>query len=152
MDKHGTRNIKWSTYIRYCNQLAVNIEESGYKPDVIVGIARGGLLPAQIIAYRLKIPTLLSYGISYYDSNNQLTEQHCYQPLPNCYDNSMSKFLWIDDIYDTGGTIRNVRDVCRQHKIVNYKIGVVLLRHGKNGPDFYSKIVNDNDWIIFPYE
>ena len=50
------RKINWRDFERMCTDLAINILKSGYKPDYIVGISRGGLTPAVMLSHLLSVP------------------------------------------------------------------------------------------------
>ena len=46
----------WEQQIDDTNLICEKIEADGFKPDVIVGISRGGLIPGVMISHKLNIP------------------------------------------------------------------------------------------------
>ena len=46
----------WEQQIDDTNLICAKIEADGFKPDVIVGISRGGLIPGVMISHKLNIP------------------------------------------------------------------------------------------------
>ena len=52
--KQGYKILSWTQNYEYLIKLANKVNESGFKPEVIVGISRGGLIPSRIISDLLK--------------------------------------------------------------------------------------------------
>ena len=76
-----------------------------FEPDTILGIARGGLMLSQILAYALKIRNLQSIRVESYD------EQHKRDTLNlhvDCDLNGCERVLVVDDIVDSGETLKEV--------------------------------------------
>ena len=148
-------NLDWGTYIGYCYSLVLKVQESGFKPDVVVGIARGGLIPAQIIAYALKAPRVLSYGVSSYGDGKVSKELRVYQDLTalDIFSVRNEKWLWVDDVCDSGKTVEYIRNVCSEKGIPNYQIGTVLIRNTTEPHvNYYGSIIPGDEWVNFPYD
>ena len=91
--------IKWNEFEAIVTDMCRQITNSGWKPDYIVGITRGGTLPANMISQWFDVP-MQALNVSLRD-------------FPNCCsDCAMSedafngkKILIVDDINDSGATI-----------------------------------------------
>ena len=58
--------LSWNKNYEYLIRLAKRINESGFKPDIIVGISRGGLIPSRIISDILDNPNLATIRVEFY--------------------------------------------------------------------------------------
>lgn len=140
----------WSQIYDMLVKLAQQVRRCGYKPDVIVGVSRGGWLPARVLSDLLENPYITSvtaeFYVGVYETN---CEPRLTQPVPvSVFD---KKILLVDDVADTGRSIVLIRDyLCREGvkelKILTlyYKPWSIIL------PDFYGK--ETSDWIVFPWE
>jgi hypoxanthine phosphoribosyltransferase len=60
-----------------------------------------------------------------------------------------TKYLIIDDIYDTGDTFSKAYDII---KLFNCDFGVLMCRYKQNNSVLVGKILNHRKWIVFPWE
>ena len=116
----------------------------------IVGIARGGIIPATIISYVLDIPLVTCSVSSYNDTiKGELTVQD---------DLNISKFtkdsniLIVDDICDTGGTIDWVTNKLTTANIKHETACIFTKKKHIEKLKFYGNVVSENKWIVFPWE
>jgi uncharacterized protein len=94
----------------------MQVTESGYQPGIILGIARGGLLPAATMAYALDVKNLFMMSVEFYTGVDQrLDFPVMLPPLLNAVDIAGARMLVVDDVADTGGTLKLVKDFCAQH-------------------------------------
>ena len=126
----------------------------------VIGIARGGLIPATIISYELNVP-LLSYGISSYKDVTKTDEFKINQFIH--FSDLKSQFLKeakrvdphvlvVDDICDTGDTMHYI---CDKIDLAGIKAKYVTLFTKKKHRKFlnhYGVVLLDNIWIEFPWE
>lgn len=128
--------------------------KSCIKPDVIVGISKGGMVPAVYAAYHLGVP-LTCMGVKSYNKHEQtyFGEITQYPVLPIFTKN----ILVIDDINDTGYTFRFVDNYLRNavaKQPVKPKINFLSI-FGKRKTTFNSmvcEIVPDDQWVVFPWD
>ena len=59
-------NLTWQGFGDACRQIAEQIADSGWMPDLIVAIARGGLLPAGAISYALGVKANGAINVEFY--------------------------------------------------------------------------------------
>ncbi len=131
--------------------LALRFKLNGRKFTHVIGISRGGLLPAKIISYVLEID-MITYGVSTYSDKKQNTEARVTQSIDfDKLDNS-SRLLIIDDKADTGRTIEFIKDkIGTKFDFVRYAT-LFAEKRAKKKVDHYGVLVPDNTWIDFPWE
>ena len=108
------RKIDWQEFQGLVGKICRDISLSNWRPDYIVGITRGGLLPAVMISQYFNVPcetlkvSLRDHGGEHAtESNLWMAEDafghHIYDPM--CSGSGQKKILIVDDINDTGATI-----------------------------------------------
>jgi len=121
----------------------------------VIGLARGGLIPATIISYELDVP-LLSYGISSYKDTTKTDEFNINQ-FVHFNDLKYVKgtdphILVVDDICDTGGTMYYICDKI-EFSGINAKYATLFTKKKhRKFLDYYGVVVSKNTWIEFPWE
>src|SRR5438132_2567994 len=58
--------LTWETFGEASRALAQQVADSGYRPNIILGIARGGLLPAAAMAYALDVKNVFMMSVEFY--------------------------------------------------------------------------------------
>jgi len=116
----------------------------------VVGIARGGLIPAAIISYELDIP-LLTIAVSSYNKKEK-REFKVIQDFNIDTLDENSNILIVDDICDTGETMGWVSSKLLQARIENSIACIFTKPKHTEYLDFYASVVPDNKWIVFPWE
>jgi uncharacterized protein len=119
--------------------LAHTIQISGKKFDVILAITNGGIIPARLIARELDINHIQFIPIR----NKQL---HIEEMLPLL---KGTKYLVIDDIYDTGDTYNKVYSVIREF---DCDFAFLMTRYKDSNASLVAKVLNHEKWIVFPWE
>lgn len=120
------------------------------KIDGIIGIARGGMVPATIFAYQLNVP-LYCVSVSSYNNKEQ-TALNVLQ-LPSSLDNK-TNILVIDDINDTGKTFSFINSYLKTtFRNINVEFLSIFAKEHNEFPiaDYCIKVSN-NAWIEFPWE
>lgn len=140
----------WEKIYTMLLHLAQWIRKSGFEPDVIVGVCRGGWLPARVLSDLLGNPQIASVKTEFYlgvaeRKNKPRITQHVSVSVQG------KKVLVADDVTDTGQSLRLVKSHLR--KLGAVEVRVVTLYHkpwSKITPDFYEK--ETSRWIVFPWE
>ncbi len=141
---------KWTQIYDMLVELSDKIRNSGYNPDVLIGMSRGGWLPTRILSDLLENPHITSVGVEFYVGVNETNlEPRLTQPLSiNVYG---KKTLLIDDVVDTGKSAMLIKthidnEGAKETKILTlyYKPWSIVV------PDYFSK--ETSDWIVFPWE
>ena len=121
------------------------------KPDLVVGIARGGLVPAVMFSHQLNVP-MDTLTWSTRDFKSQRIDQ--LQALAN----SGSAVLFVDDLVDSGETFKQIMEAIALHcPSLQYQVATLIYNIGQDvySPDYYHDIIDrrtDDRWIVFAYE
>jgi uncharacterized protein len=103
----------WQELGDAARSLAETVHADGYAPDIILGIARGGLLPAAAVAYALGIKNTFTMNVEFYtDIDERLDVPMVLPPVPELVDVENADLLIVDDVADTGRTLEVVHDFC----------------------------------------
>jgi uncharacterized protein len=91
--------------------LAEMVHADGYEPDIILAIARGGLLVAGALSYALGVKNTFTMNVEFYTGIDQRLEMPMIlPPLPDLVDFGETRVLIADDVADTGATLALVKD------------------------------------------
>jgi hypoxanthine phosphoribosyltransferase len=105
--------MSWDQLGEAARQLAEAVVESGYKPDIVLAIARGGLLPGGAVAYALGVKNSCAMNVEFYtDVDQRLEVPLILPPAPELINLDESRMLIVDDVADTGRTLEVVQDFC----------------------------------------
>jgi uncharacterized protein len=129
---------------------AQKIQNQPYKPEILVAIARGGLIPARIIADLLEMRTFESIQIEFYSGINQTRlEPTLRQTLTT---NIVGKkVLLVDDIADKGESLKLAKAHLQQKGPSQIKTTTLYYKpQSITIPDFYEK--QTTNWVVFPWE
>jgi uncharacterized protein len=108
--------LAWDLFGDASRALAQQIVDSGYRPTIVLGVARGGLLPAATIAYALNVKNVFTMNVEFYTGIDERLEfPVMLPPLLNVVDIAGATVLIADDVADTGATLRLVMDFCAEH-------------------------------------
>jgi len=131
-------------------KLADLIESSGFKPDVIVGVARGGWVIARLLSDLLDNPNVASVKVEFYrDIAKTAEEPVISQPLSTPV--SGLKVLIVDDVADTGKSLDLVKKHVQERGAREVKVATVYYKPWSIvKPDYY--VDETTTWIIFPHE
>jgi len=93
--------------------LAQAVVEDGYRPDIVLGIARGGLLVAGALGYALGVKNTFTMNVEFYTGIDERLEMPMIlPPVPDLVDFAETKVLVADDVADTGATLKLVKEFC----------------------------------------
>ena len=142
--------LAWEAFGVAARELAKQVVDSGFQPDLILSITRGGMLPAGTISYAMGIKNLHIINVEFYTGvGSRLPLPVLLPPVPAAVDLSGQKVLIIDDVADTGETLKMVRDFCEEHvaetrTAVLYEKSQSVVRC-----DYVWK--HTDEWISFPW-
>lgn len=143
--------------------LAIKVLESGYKPNFIAGVWRGGtpvgIAVQELLTYfdipsdHIAIRTSLYTGI---DERASKVRVHGLNYLVKNI-NTEDRLLLVDDVFDSGHSINQIitdlHDECRKN-VPEIKVATPYFKPGKNqtkrAPDFY--LHETEEWLVFPHE
>lgn len=133
--------VSWEELHRDTRALAWRL--AGMQFEKIVGIARGGLVPAAIVARELNIRNVDNVSIASYEGKVQGQPRVIKGP-----DGDGTGVLVVDDLTDTGVTARLVRQL-----LPNAHIATVYAKPaGRDDVDTFVTMVSQDTWIVFPWD
>ncbi len=101
--------LTWEAYGQGVRDLARQISDDGFQPDVILGIARGGLIPTGSLGYALSVKNTYVMNVEYYtDVDERLEVPVILPPFLELVDLEHANILIVDDVADTGHTLGKV--------------------------------------------
>jgi uncharacterized protein len=117
--------LSWESFGSASRELAEQVAASGYVPDVIMAIARGGLFIAGALGYDLDVKNLHVVNVEFYTGvDERLDMPVMLPPVPAAVDLAGARVLIADDVADTGETLKLVHDFCRDH-VAEARIAVI---------------------------
>ncbi|MGI9597361.1 MAG: phosphoribosyltransferase [Acidimicrobiales bacterium] len=142
--------LTWEGYGKAARELAGMVAESGFRPDLILAIARGGLFPAGSLGYALSVKNLYVMNLEFYSGvDERLDVPVMLPPYLDKFDLKNAKILVVDDVADTGHTLKAVFDFC-QEVVAESRTAVLYEKpHSLVKCDFVWK--KTSQWINFPW-
>ena len=140
----------WDQIYSMLLNLADRIRKSGFDPDIIVGISRGGWAPARILSDLMDNPNLANVRAEFYLGVAETRgEPSLSQPVST--EVAGKKVLIVDEIADTGKSLKLVRRHLTEQGAAEVKIATVYYKPWSIlKPDYYEK--ETTCWVVFPWE
>jgi hypoxanthine phosphoribosyltransferase len=140
----------WNQIYGALLKLAEAIRKSGFEPDVIVGVSRGGWIPARIISDLLENPKLANVTADFYVGIAETKhEPSITQPISASV--KTKKVLVVEDLADTGKSLKLVNSHLKKHGASEIRVATIYYKPWSiTVPDYYEK--ETRRWIIFPWE
>jgi len=154
------KKISWRSVESLCKNICKNIKKHDIKIDNIIGISRGGLIPATLCAKQLDVRRVYSIGLmSYEDDADYENRKH----IPTVYQcepmstHFIHNTLVVDDISDKGNTLMFLKSsmlTSPTHFNIDRLFFATLYKKEDTGfhPDYYGSIAKDHEWLVFPWE
>lgn len=142
--------LTWQGFGDATRELSRRIVASGFRPEVVVAIARGGLLPAGAIAYGLGVKNCGAINMEFYTGIGTVLDAP--EVLPPALDMEYldgRRVLLVDDVADSGRTLRMAVDMLRDRGADVRSVTIYTKPATIIQPDFAWR---DTDrWIDFPW-
>lgn len=138
-----TYHLTWEEFHGDTRALAQRLLTSGTAWRGIVGIARGGLIPAAIIARELNIRLIDTLCIASYDHDRQGEAQ-----ILKSVVGDGSGLLLIDDLVDTGITANLARELLPRATMA----AIYAKPAGKPSTDYWQREFSQDTWLHFPWD
>ena len=143
-------HVSWDQLHRDARALAWRLDGKG--PDdgawkAVVGITRGGLVPAMIVARELDVRVVDTISVQSYSHQDQREARVTKSPQADLMGDGTG-ILIVDDLVDTGKTLELVRSM-----YPNAHFATVYAKpSGKPQVDSYITEVSQDTWIFFPWD
>ncbi len=142
--------LTWQGYGDASRELAQMVVDSGFMPDVVVAIARGGLPVGGAISYALGTKGVGTMNVEFYtDVDVRLPAPIVLPPLLDTEYMKGLKVLIADDVADTGETLALVKGLMAQHAGEVRTVVLFAKPRSITEPDYVWK--RTDKWITFPW-
>ncbi|HEY5295542.1 MAG TPA: phosphoribosyltransferase family protein [Gaiellaceae bacterium] len=142
--------MRWDDLGTGSRELAEAVVADGYVPDMVLGIARGGLLVGGALGYALGVKNTFTMNVEFYTGVDERLEMPMIlPPVPDLVDFHDFKVLIADDVADTGATLELVKQFCAG-KVAEVRCAVL---YEKPRSTVRCEYVwrRTSDWITFPW-
>ena len=152
--------IDWKQYNLIVEKLAVQIFKSGFKPDMLIGIMRGGAPIIDVLSrvFKLKCAYLAVESYSGKGTEDQQGELVFSREMSSTVHEMKGNLLLCDDLSDTGVTLNKSIDWLRKYPPLQTNINDIktaVLWKKKDStfePDYCAQKLDSNPWIVQPFE
>lgn len=144
-------HLSWDEFHRDTRALTEQLLAAKKSWRGIVAIARGGLIPAAIIAREMNIRLVDTLCVASYDHTQQVSPKILKQVDPEILksvDSAGEHWLIVDDLVDTGTTAAIAKKILPQATMV----AVYAKPAGKPTAAYWQREFNQNTWIHFPWD
>lgn len=142
--------LTWDLFGTASRELAQQVADDGYQPEIVLAIARGGLLPAGAVAYALDVKNVFTMNVEFYTGvDARLDVPVMLPPVLDTVDIAGSRVLVVDDVADTGKTLELVLAFCAQY-VAEIRTAVLYAKQRSVVQAEYVWRRTDR-WINFPW-
>lgn len=144
--------LTWEKVERLIIDVMPQVREQQY--DVVMGITRGGIIPAGIVAEQLGLSKVFVASVDFYSDEDSDLDWPVFMQFPVDSLLRGQHVLVVDDLWDRGKEVTSVRERVEQAG----GTATTMVMHYKPhrsafedlAPDFYTAITED--WIVYPWE
>jgi len=141
---------QWNQIYKMLLNLTEKIRKNNFKPDIIVGVSRGGWPPARVLSDLLGNPNLANVKAEFYLGVAE-TKEEPVLTQPVSMEVAGKKVLVVDEVADTGKSLKLVKEHIIEKGATEVKIATVYYKPWSIvKPDYYEK--ESSKWIVFPWE
>jgi len=129
--------LSWSDIEDY---IGATLKELKHDPELILGIAQGGIIPGILMSRRLRCKFDV---VSVFDSPNELFSRLI----------GSNRILFVDDINDSGDTMSTIMDMMKYQSHFNWGVAALIRRRSSiYHYGAYGVQVDHDEWFDFPWE
>lgn len=146
-------SIAQQEFVDAVGVLASQIGADDWIPSYLIGIGRGGLVPAVFLSHATGLPML---SVDY----SSQVEEFAGDALARLAVRTRNgdRLLFVDDINDTGGTISRLRTILADHDAASDGVRFATLIDNSRSSqrvDYRARVIDravTKDWFVFPWE
>lgn len=145
--------IAYDDFLTDVEAVACALERDGWRPDFLVGIGRGGLVPCAYLSHRTNVPMLsVDHSSKVFGFADELLIKLA------CQSAIGQSILFVDDINDSGSTLAYLRRAIVEHGGTAENVRVAVLINNRRSivtVDYWSRMIDrdvDKQWFVFPWE
>lgn len=122
----------------------------------VIGIGRGGLIPATLLSYKLNVNVINNFQVQSYGESTTAGEITNWQePSKLFIENYLTKgkILIVDDLSDRGSTLKYVQNTLVTKYDADLLFATLYIKEKTQFmPDYYAKCYSQDTWLVFPWE
>ncbi len=142
--------LTWELFGTASRELAQVIADSDFTPEIVIAVARGGLVPAGSLAYALGLKLADAINVEFYtDVHETLPDPVLLEPLLDTNAISGKKLIVVDDVADSGRTLALVLEILEAQGAEARSAVLYAKPSSVVEPDYVWK--RTNEWIVFPW-
>lgn len=142
--------LTWEGFGTASRELAQQIANDGYEPEIIVAVARGGLVPAGALSYSMGVKLSDAINVEFYtDVHETLPDPVLLEPLLDTESISGKRLLVVDDVADSGRTLALVLKLLEGYGCEVRSAVVYAKSASEVEPDYVWR--RTDEWIVFPW-
>lgn len=154
--------LRWEDIEQAVRYLVHVMGYNFYKPELIIGISRGGLIPAVMLSHKLNVPVVEAARIQLRDEDPESNANHYRTNTWNLAGDHFNRqqVLVVDDLWDSGATMKVVGKMWPEalRATLFYKS---KQKKGKEPNTHYTTLppinfpglwLPDDKWAVFPWE
>lgn len=153
--------LEWSDITRIVNNMAIEIKKS-YKPDIIISVVRGGMVPSVILSHLLNVRNVenIKAKETVSDEIDAQKQEIVIEENINLKEIKGKRVLIVDDILGSGQTIRKIKEVTKKWSPKDIKVAICMINEDnweKSNNGEYKNIIDYlgekiRGWVVFPWE
>jgi hypothetical protein len=149
-DKFECEVMSWDGFQSLAEETARKIVQSGYEPDFMVGLARGGWVLSRVLCDYLGVKDLVSLKVEHWGVT-ATPDGKARIKYPFDVDLTGRRVIVVDDITDTGQSMIVATDYVKSLNPLEVKTAALLhITGSKFTPDYYGDEISWR-WVIFPW-
>ena len=136
--KIRTTDLSWKQLERLVRKLASKIRESGWKPQCLIGITVGGIIPLALLADEFGTKNIATVSARSYSKKRQ---------------GKLRITSLVDEIADRGTTLKRISGIfMRRYKVRELRTAALVVnkKKCKHWPDYH--VLETDKWIVFPWD
>ncbi len=144
--------IGWSDLELMVDALVYKMKTDKFKPDLIVGLSRGGLIPGVMLSHKMDVPF---EAVAFSTRDFLAKDDSKIFDICNEIEDNNIQVLVVDDICDTGRTFIDLKAYFDETDadLKNVRWAALHYREGSEfKPDYFAQHLEDDSWIVYPYE
>ena len=151
-DEFNCTITNWEYIYGLCRGVSNQVKAADFEPDVVVALARGGWFAGRCICDFLGLDDLTSLKMEHYVGTGvKSDEPQIRYPMPEESVNDKN-VLVIDDIADTGGSLRRAHEYVTERGAADVRTGTrQLLQTSEFDPELVGERLEEWTWVVYPW-
>ncbi len=145
--------VPYQRFLEDVETLARKLEADSWRPTFLVGVGRGGLVPAAYLSHRVDIPML---SVDHSSGEASFADELLGKLAAKS--RAGTRILIVDDINDSGSTIAHLRSAIERQGGIGDRVRVAVLVNNirsKAEAEYSAGDIDremDKRWFVFPWE